>query len=67
MRRVLLLSGTPILSRPSEIYNLIKIVRPDIMTDFYSFAQRYCNPKENAWCRDFNGAANTEELHYILD
>lgn len=37
------------------------------MTDFYAYAQRYCNPKDNAWCRDFNGAANTEELHYILD
>jgi len=38
MKRVLLLSGTPILSRPVEIYNLVKMVRPDIMTDFYAYA-----------------------------
>ena len=63
----MLLSGTPILSRPVEIYNLIKMVRPDIVTDFYQYAHRYCNPKTNRWCKDFNGAANTEELHYILD
>lgn len=34
MKRVVLLSGTPIMARPSEIYNLIKMIRPDIMTDF---------------------------------
>ena len=67
IKRVMLLSGTPMLSRPVEIYNLIKIVRPDVVTDFYLYAQRYCNPKDNKWCRDYNGAANTEELHYILD
>lgn len=67
MKRVLLLSGTPILSRPVEIYNLIKMVRPDIMTDFYAYAERYCNPRVNKWCRDYNGASNTEELHFILD
>ena len=63
----MLLSGTPILSRPSEAYNLMKMVRPDIMTDFYSFAERYCDPKSNRWCKDYSGAACTEELHYILD
>jgi SWI/SNF-related matrix-associated actin-dependent regulator 1 of chromatin subfamily A len=63
----MLLSGTPILSRPSEAYNLMKMVRPDIMTDFYAFAERYCDPKSNRWCKDYSGAACTEELHYILD
>ena len=67
IKRVMLLSGTPMLSRPVEIYNLIKMVRPDIMTDFYKYAHRYCAPTENRWCKEFNGAANTEELHYILD
>jgi hypothetical protein len=38
IKRVILLSGTPILQRPVEIYNLIKMVRPDIMTDFYAYA-----------------------------
>ena len=67
MKRVLLLSGTPMMAKPAEIYNLIKMVRPDIMTDFYAYAQRYCNPKDNAWCKDYSGAANTEELHFVLD
>jgi SWI/SNF-related matrix-associated actin-dependent regulator of chromatin subfamily A-like protein 1 len=34
MKRVILLSGTPILQRPSEIYNLLKMIRPDLMVDF---------------------------------
>jgi hypothetical protein len=33
-KRVILLSGTPILARPIEIYNVARIIRPDI---FYSF------------------------------
>jgi SWI/SNF-related matrix-associated actin-dependent regulator of chromatin subfamily A-like protein 1 len=33
-KRVILLSGTPILARPVEIYNLARIIRPDI---FHSF------------------------------
>jgi hypothetical protein len=33
-KRCILLSGTPILARPVEMYNLARIVRPDI---FYSF------------------------------
>jgi len=34
IKRVLLLSGTPILARPNELYNLLRILRPDI---FFSF------------------------------
>jgi SWI/SNF-related matrix-associated actin-dependent regulator 1 of chromatin subfamily A len=70
IKRVLLLSGTPILSRPVEIFNLMRMVRPDIMVDFQDYAQRYCAPTKNRYCKgqiDFNGAANTDELNYILD
>jgi SWI/SNF-related matrix-associated actin-dependent regulator of chromatin subfamily A-like protein 1 len=63
----MLLSGTPMLSRPVEIYNLLKMVRPDICTSFNTFSERYCNPKVNRWCKDYSGAANTDELHYVLD
>ena len=38
MKRVFLLSGTPILAKPVELFNLLKIVRPDIFTNFYEYA-----------------------------
>ena len=44
-KRVMLLSGTPILSRPVEIHNLMSIIRPDVTPSFRDFANRYCDPK----------------------
>ena len=44
-KRVLLLSGTPILNKPVEIYNIMKVLRPDVMPSFKDFTIRYCNPK----------------------
>lgn len=43
-KRVILLTGTPILNKPAEIYNLMKAVRPDITPSFWDFAERYCDP-----------------------
>ena len=34
MKRIILISGTPVLSRPSEIFNLVKIIRPDVFKRF---------------------------------
>ena len=44
-KRVLLLSGTPILARPAEVFNLLNGLRPDIFDDFYPYGERYCKPK----------------------
>jgi SWI/SNF-related matrix-associated actin-dependent regulator 1 of chromatin subfamily A len=37
-KRCLLISGTPMLSRPVEIYNLVNILRPDIFNSFFAFS-----------------------------
>ena len=39
-KRILLLSGTPILARPSELYNLVRIIRPDVFNSFIDFGKR---------------------------
>ena len=36
-KRVILISGTPMLARPVEIYNLLKAIRPDIMCSFQDY------------------------------
>jgi SWI/SNF-related matrix-associated actin-dependent regulator 1 of chromatin subfamily A len=33
-KRVILLTGTPALAKPREIFNLLSIVRPDVYTHF---------------------------------
>jgi SWI/SNF-related matrix-associated actin-dependent regulator 1 of chromatin subfamily A len=42
IKRVLLLSGTPMLARPNELYNLLRILRPDVYYSFKEFGLRYC-------------------------
>jgi hypothetical protein len=44
-----LVSGTPVLNKPSEIFTLMKTLRPDIMKNFLEYAWRYCDPKEKPY------------------
>ena len=45
-RRVILLSGTPAMSRPSELYTQVLAVRPTLFPRFHEFGLRYCNAKQ---------------------
>lgn len=65
-KRVILLSGTPVLSKPVEAFNFMKILRPDATPSFTDFTQRYCDPKQTRWGMDYSGATHMGELHYIL-
>ena len=67
MKRLILLSGTPMLARPVELFNSLKMLRPDVFKDFFEYVNRYCDPKEGAFGPDYSGAAHTKELHYILE
>lgn len=66
-KRVILISGTPVLARPVETYNLLKIIRPDLCPTFNSFAARYCAPKKTRYGMDYSGSACTLELHCLLE
>lgn len=67
IKRVLLLTGTPMLGKPNEIFNLIKILRPDVFIKFLDFGVRYCNPKESPYGIDWSGNSNNRELHLLLE
>ena len=41
-KRIILLSGTPALAKPKELYNLLSIIRPDIFINFKEYGNRYC-------------------------
>ena len=46
-KRLLLLSGTPILSKPEECYNMLSALRPDMFNNFVKYGARYCDPKKS--------------------
>lgn len=45
-KRVILLSGTPAMSRPSELYTQILAVKPLLFPRFHEFGLRYCDAKQ---------------------
>lgn len=68
IKHVLLLTGTPALAKPRELFSLLHILRPDIFRYFKDFGNRYCDPKPSKWTKglDYDGASNVRELHFLL-
>ena len=66
-KRVILITGTPILSKPVEIFNQISCIRPDLFNNYHQFTNRYCDPKVQFYGTDYSGTSNLRELNYILD
>ncbi|KJH44692.1 helicase protein [Dictyocaulus viviparus] len=64
--RVILLSGTPALSRPAELFSQIRLVNDKLFPNFQDFAVRYCDGKQGRFCFEAKGCTNSEELNAIL-
>jgi SNF2 family DNA or RNA helicase len=76
---VIALSGTPILNRPIEFYNIISLIDPKLFPNWWKFTTDFCgrfqkeiytkNKKGKVVKRsinDFSGATNVSELYTIL-
>lgn len=66
-RRVVLLSGTPALSRPCELYTQIAAIEHSAFPSFQTYGIRYCAGKQTKWGWDFSGSSNMEELQLLLE
>ncbi len=64
----LYLTGTPILSRPIELWPIVRDADPQgLGVDQWMFAQRYCKPWEPPWGGwDYSGHDNLDELQERL-
>jgi SWI/SNF-related matrix-associated actin-dependent regulator 1 of chromatin subfamily A len=60
--RKVLLTGTPLLNRPAELWSLLNLLAPARWPNYYAYAHRYCDPKQTQWGWDFRGASHLEEL-----
>jgi SWI/SNF-related matrix-associated actin-dependent regulator of chromatin subfamily A-like protein 1 len=66
MRRALLLSGTPALSRPVELFPQVNALEPELFPNYRAFTSRYCNGHMTRFGYDVSGSANLDELHKLL-
>ncbi|AFM98448.1 Snf2/Rad54-like helicase [Encephalitozoon hellem ATCC 50504] len=64
--RAILLSGTPAVSRPLELYPIIASIDRTIFPRFAEYGARYCNGRKVGLWYDYKGCSNAEELHYVL-
>ncbi len=64
--RVLFLTGTPILNKPIELFNQLKLLGADLAENWFQFVTRYCAgfKAEFGWVTD--GHSNLEELDKML-
>jgi SWI/SNF-related matrix-associated actin-dependent regulator 1 of chromatin subfamily A len=65
-RRCVLLSGTPCLSRPIELFTQIHALQPALFVHRQQFGIRYCAGVQGKFGWEFTGASNLTELHSLL-
>ncbi|XP_076008521.1 DNA annealing helicase and endonuclease ZRANB3 isoform X2 [Genypterus blacodes] len=69
-KRAILLTGTPALGRPEELFSQIEALYPKSFGTWTDYAKKYCNAhfryfgKRRQW--DYRGASNLDELHQRL-
>ncbi|KAG5112735.1 hypothetical protein JHK82_036004 [Glycine max] len=59
----LLLSGTPALSRPIELFKQLEALYPDVYRNVHEYGNRYC---KGGFFGVYQGASNHEELHNLI-
>ena len=63
---IIAISGTPLLSRPIELFPVLHLLRKDLFPSFWDFAFRYCKPKATPHGWIYKGSDNLNELHSKL-
>lgn len=66
-----LLSGTPLPSHNLDLYNILKMLKCEAFDfnskwAFLNYANKFCDPKETYFGKDFSGNSNSDQLHALL-
>jgi SWI/SNF-related matrix-associated actin-dependent regulator 1 of chromatin subfamily A len=59
-------TGTPMLSRPMDVWHLCYMVNPELFPNRLQFGLDFCDAKMTMFGWDFRGASNLEKLREIL-
>lgn len=71
---ILALTGSPVINTPVDMFNVLNLLRPDVFSNFWSYAKKYCDAhRKKIWIsrhkvRDIwvFGASNQDELKQLL-
>ncbi|KAG2372651.1 hypothetical protein C9374_013659 [Naegleria lovaniensis] len=67
VKRLVMITGTPALSRPKELYSQLSLLLDrEFRFTKSAFTIRYCDAKETLNYVDDNGSSNVMELNYLL-
>jgi len=67
--RRLMLTGTPMLNRPIELYSILRFLKRETVEpydNYKKYGYKFCNGKEGPFGFDVKGASCTDELNYRL-
>ena len=65
-KKILCLTGTPILNRPIEIFTTLKYLMPEAWKDMHVFGKKYCDAYQDRFGWNYSGASNLEDLQKKL-
>ena len=65
-KRLVLLSGTPALARPVELWAQVQPLAPDLFGSYTDFTKEHCNARRGRFGWDVSGLSNADELHSKL-
>ncbi|KAG7353456.1 helicase [Nitzschia inconspicua] len=65
-KRLMLLSGTPALARPVELWTQVYALAPDLFGNYSTFTKKYCGARHGRFGWDVSGMSNADELHSKL-
>jgi len=65
-KRLILLSGTPALARPVELWTQVYAIAPHLFGSYPIYTKRYCNARKGRFGWDVTGLSNADELHQKL-
>lgn len=62
IKSVILLTATPLLARPIELFQQLNIIAPNVWINYYTYAKRYCAMWKSPWGMDVSGSSHIDEL-----
>jgi len=63
---LLLLTGTPILNNPMDLWPQITMINDKVFPSLHKYVQEFTIPRKTRWGVDFSRAKNINKLHKIL-